>query len=68
MPIYEVKEELFKGLKNYFHYLRNYVTSGSGIAGCDCIFCQFSLDLTKRIVESFYFIEIYDLNYMILKM
>ena len=23
-------------LKNYFHYGRNYVTSGSGIAGCDC--------------------------------
>ena len=38
MPIYEIKENLLIGLKNYFHYWQNYVTSGSGIAGCDCMY------------------------------
>ena len=38
LPIYEIKEKLFMGLKNYFHYWRNYNTSGSVIAGCDCTF------------------------------
>ena len=32
LPLYEIKENLFMGLKNYFHYWRNYITSG-----CDCI-------------------------------
>ena len=35
--MYELKENLFMGLKNSFHYWRNYVTSGSALAGCDCM-------------------------------
>ena len=40
LPIYEIKENLFVGLKNYIHYWRNYVTGGSVIAGCDCSCCM----------------------------
>ena len=36
LPIYEIKEISFMGNKNCFHYRWNYVTSGSGIARCDC--------------------------------
>ena len=38
------------GLKNYFHYWRNYVTSGSGIAGCDCTVFRF-LDASSHIYK-----------------
>ena len=43
------------GLYNYFHYWRNYVSSRSGIAGCDCtvLSCiqedHYTLDLTRFI-------------------
>ena len=40
LPIYETKENSFMGLKNYFHYSWNSVTSGSGIAGCNCTYIQ----------------------------
>ena len=32
MPLYELKENLFMGLKDSFHYWRNYVTNGCAIA------------------------------------
>ena len=37
VPIRKKIENSFIGQENCFHYRRNYVTSGSGIAGCDCI-------------------------------
>ena len=37
-PIYVIKKSSFTGPKT--HYRRNYVTSGSGIAGCDCSFSR----------------------------
>ena len=36
LPIYERKESSFMGQEICFHYRRNYVNSGSGIAGFDC--------------------------------
>ena len=28
-------------LKHYFHYRQNFVTSGSGIAGCNCSYISY---------------------------
>ena len=36
LPWYEIIGSLFMGQENCFYYRRNFVTSGSGIAGCDC--------------------------------
>ena len=38
----------FMGQKNHFHYKRNCITSGSGIAGCDCINLERGNSFLKR--------------------
>ena len=41
LPRYEINESSFIGQGNNFYRRRNFVTSGSGIAGFDCILFVF---------------------------
>ena len=48
IPTYEIKVSPFMGQENCFYYRLNFFTSGSGIAGCDCIRDVFTFTVRFR--------------------